>query len=328
MLYYFLGENNPIFALKISILEDMTLEKFDLSFFTEEELNFHDNSYDVLYIDDINKNKKKEKFVKEKKEREEKQINDRNILINKLLNIFIIIVVIAIFLSLGSIVFSSKIDSLKEKYEANKTNKEIEKLVEAGELLPAYMYETEDDEDLVEESGISDLITEQPTEIDSGIVQKTSSFVVNDETIHNFNEQFSIIVPDSTYVQSVNDNKVLMLNSEKIYELSLTFKNYEVVEQNGNYYLFVNLNAENKDNPETINIDGVFTATIEKEIIVSNKDNSGLETGKPKDTTLSFNLTEYQYKLIKNELDSIDFVYKDKYNYREIFATYGGNYKK
>ncbi len=305
------------------------MDNQNLDFLTDEELNFHDNVYEVLYIDDISKSKKKDKLVKTKKEAEEKHISDRNILINKLLNIFIVLVVIAIIISLSSIVFSSRIDTLKDKYEAYKTNKEIEKLVESGELLPAYMYESEDEQT---EDTLSSLVTVEDVETgnpeDSSITQQASSFIINDETIHNFNEQFSIIVPDSAYVQGVNDNKVLMLNSEKIYEIALVFKNYEVVEQNGNYYLFVTVDAENKNNPDAVNIDGIFTATIDGAIIVSNKDNSNISMGEKKQTTISFNLTEYQYKFIKTELDSIDFVYKDKYNYREIFATYGGNYKK
>ena len=306
------------------------MEGFNLDFFTEEELSFHENVYEVLYIDDIKKKKEKDKEIKKLEIAEEAYISKRNKNINFFLNIFIGIVVFAIFVSLGSIVFSSQIDALKEKYEVRKNNKEIEKLVEAGELLPAYMYEAEDEEteSESEESYISDLVSvEDSSEDVGGVSQKNSSFIVNDEKIHNFNEFFSVIIPDTAYVQGVNDNKVLMLNSEKIYELSLCFNNYNVIEQNGSYYLFVNLIAENKNCPENVNIDGVFTANIDGEIIVSNKDNSNIATGESKNTALSFNLTEYQYKLIKNELDSIEFIYKDKYNYREIFATYGGNYK-
>lgn len=306
------------------------MEGFNLDFFTEEELSFHENVYEVLYIDDIKKKKEKDKEIKKLEIAEEAYISKRNKNINFFLNIFIGIVVFAIFVSLGSIVFSSQIDALKEKYEVRKNNKEIEKLVEAGELLPAYMYEAEDEEteSESEESYISDLVSvEDSSEDVGGVSQKNSSFIVNDEKIHNFNEFFSVIIPDTAYVQGVNDNKVLMLNSEKIYELSLCFNNYNVIEQNGNYYLFVNLIAENKNCPDNVNIDGVFTANIDGEIIVSNKDNSNIATGESKNTALSFNLTEYQYKLIKNELDSIEFIYKDKYNYREIFATYGGNYK-
>ena len=306
------------------------MEGFNLDFFTEEELSFHENVYEVLYIDDIKKKKEKDKEIKKLKIAEEAYISKRNKNINFFLNIFIGIVIFAILVSLGSIVFSSQIDALKEKYEVRKNNKEIEKLVEAGELLPAYMYEAEDEETESEneESYISDLVSvEDSSEDVGGVSQKNSSFIVNDEKIHNFNEFFSVIIPDTAYVQGVNDNKVLMLNSEKIYELSLCFNNYNVIEQNGNYYLFVNLIAENKNCPDNVNIDGVFTANIDGEIIVSNKDNSNIATGESKNTALSFNLTEYQYKLIKNELDSIEFIYKDKYNYREIFATYGGNYK-
>lgn len=306
------------------------MEGFNLDFFTEEELSFHENVYEVLYIDDIKKKKEKDKEIKKLEIAEEAYISKRNKNINFFLNIFIGIVVFAILVSLGSIVFSSQIEALKEKYEVRKNNKEIEKLVEAGELLPAYMYEAEDEEteSESEESYISDLVSvEDSSEDVGGVSQKNSSFIVNDEKIHNFNEFFSVIIPDTAYVQGVNDNKVLMLNSEKIYELSLCFNNYNVIEQNGNYYLFVNLIAENKNCPDNVNIDGVFTANIDGEIIVSNKDNSNIATGESKNTALSFNLTEYQYKLIKNELDSIEFIYKDKYNYREIFATYGGNYK-
>ncbi len=306
------------------------MEGFNLDFFTEEELSFHENVYEVLYIDDIKKKKEKDKEIKKLEIAEEAYISKRNKNINFFLNIFIGIVIFAILVSLGSIVFSSQIDALKEKYEVRKNNKEIEKLVEAGELLPAYMYEAEDEETESEneESYISDLVSvEDSSEDVGGVSQKNSSFIVNDEKIHNFNEFFSVIIPDTAYVQGVNDNKVLMLNSEKIYELSLCFNNYNVIEQNGNYYLFVNLIAENKNCPDNVNIDGVFTANIDGEIIVSNKDNSNIATGESKNTALSFNLTEYQYKLIKNELDSIEFIYKDKYNYREIFATYGGNYK-
>ena len=306
------------------------MEGFNLDFFTEEELSFHENVYEVLYIDDIKKKKEKDKEIKKLEIAEEAYISKRNKNINFFLNIFIGIVVFAILVSLGSIVFSSQIDALKEKYEVKKNNKEIEKLVEAGELLPAYMYEAEDEEteSESEESYISDLVSvEDSSEDVGGVSQKNFSFIVNDENINNFNEFFSVIIPDTAYVQGVNDNKVLMLNSEKIYELSLCFNNYNVIEQNGNYYLFVNLIAENKNCPDNVNIDGVFTANIDGEIIVSNKDNSNIATGESKNTALSFNLTEYQYKLIKNELDSIEFIYKDKYNYREIFATYGGNYK-
>ncbi len=306
------------------------MEGFNLDFFTEEELSFHENVYEVLYIDDVKKKKEKDKEIKKLEIAEEVYISKRNKNINFFLNIFIGIVVFAILVSLGSIVFSSQIDALKEKYEVRKNNKEIEKLVEEGELLPAYMYEAEDEEteNESEESYISDLVSvEDSSEDVGGVSQKNSSFIVNDEKIHNFNEFFSVIIPDTAYVQGVNDNKVLMLNSEKIYELSLCFNNYNVIEQNGSYYLFVNLIAENKNCPDNVNIDGVFTANIDGEIIVSNKDNSNIATGESKNTALSFNLTEYQYKLIKNELDSIEFIYKDKYNYREIFATYGGNYK-
>ena len=36
----------------------------------------------------------------------------------------------------------------------------------------------------------------------------------------------------------------------------------------------------------------------------------------------------YQYKLIKNELDNLIFTYEDNFNNKQIFATYGGNYKE
>ena len=68
------------------------------------------------------------------------------------------------------------------------------------------------------------------------LIKKESSFEIDDKIIYNFNEEVPLKIPDEAYVQSTNKEKVLMLNSEKIYDINLKCNAYEVKEQNGRYF--------------------------------------------------------------------------------------------
>lgn len=297
---------------------------------TEE--NFHDNIYDVLYIDDIAKLKKQKNIPKnnnpnKKQKKVKKEISkDTTKIINKLLNIFIVISVIGIIFLIINMAFAEQINTkIKEPIEAYFVNKEIEKEAAAGNLIPASELEAEDTS--IEWNEDTSLIN--PTNSESKESKETTtSFLINDKTIYNFNENVLINIPDPAYVQSSNENKVLMLNSEKIYEMVLNCLSYEVFDNSGKYVLIIHSQVTNTTYPDKTSLEGILTANIENEIITSNKNNTLIKTGEVSDIDISFDLTEKQYKLIKNELDSINFTYRDKYNYREIFATYGGNYSK
>lgn len=290
-----------------------------------EQENYHDNVYEILYIDDINKEKIKLKQKQVKEEQKKLKAKQTNKKVNKILNISIIIALIGIIIVTINIVFAEKINELKAPIEAYFINKQIEKEVLEGNMKPASEYEEEVQTDVnwIEENSDQELIEKEDT-----LIKKESSFEIDDKIIYNFNEEVPLKIPDEAYVQSTNKEKVLMLNSEKIYDINLKCNAYEVKEQNGRYYLIIHSDITNVNYPGKISLQGIISASINNQIVNSNKSNIEIEEGKTNKIDIFTSLTEEQYKLIRNEINNITFIYKDDYNYREIFATYGGNYLK
>ena len=280
------------------------------------EENFHDNTYEIIYSDDIIKIKKEKELKQNKKNKQNKKIN-------KVLNILIIIILIAIVLSVINIAFPEKIEQIKEPIEAYFINYQIEKEAEKGELIPAAELDSENITFENDEEN-SELLTK--TSVVSDNANKSTTFLINDDAIYNFNEDILVNVPEKAYVQSTNENKVLMLNSSKVYNIMLNCKAYEVQENNGKYSLIIYASLSNIDCPEQTSLEGIITTNVENEIITSNRNNITVAEGQTEDINIYFDLTETQFKLIKNEIDNLTFIYRDSYNYREIFATYGGNY--